>query len=85
MKATYYAIYEFNEISKTRGEIVDEGIIRDSEDRIYPQQNSGVEELPYECEACKFHAEGYKIEFIEFNVSLDYIKTNRINGRVLYS
>ena len=78
MKATYYAIYEYNETSQRRGEIVDDGIIRDSEDNIYPQQNTGIKELPYECEAHHFRANGYRIETFDFSITRDCVKANRI-------
>ena len=80
MIATYYAIYEFNQLSQTKGEIVDEGIIRDTEDTIYPQQNTGIEALPYECEAHKFKAEGYEIEVCSFSITRDFVKQQRTTG-----
>jgi len=64
MNATYYSIYEYSDLTCLRGEIVDEGIIRDSEDTIYPAQHTGNSDLPYECEAHKFSAKGYQIELI---------------------
>lgn len=80
MIAEYYAIYEYNEASQTRGEIVDDGIIKDSEDIIYPQQNTGIKELPYECEAHHFKADGYRIETCSFTTTRDYVKQHRITG-----
>jgi len=59
MTATYYAIVEFNESSQRRGEIVLEGIVRNSEDTIHPQQETGISDLPYECELQRFKAKGY--------------------------
>lgn len=80
MIAVYYAIYEYDETSQTRGEIVNEGIIRDSEDTIYPQQNTGIEELPYECEAHHFRAAGFKIETCSFVITRDFVKQFRTTG-----
>lgn len=48
MKAYYYEIVEFTESSLHEGEVIDNGIIRDSEDTIYPAQNTGILVLPYE-------------------------------------
>lgn len=80
MIAAYYAIYEYNETSQRRGEIVDEGIIRDSEDTIYPQQNTGIKELPYECEVHHFKAIGYRVETCNFVVTRDFVKQFRTTG-----
>lgn len=74
MYCTYYAIYEFNQLSQHKGELVDEGIIRNSEDKIYPRQNTDIEDLPYECEAHHFQVEGYTIELIQLEI------TKRTNG-----
>lgn len=63
MKAYYYKIkHELTE------EIVAEGIIRNSEDTIFPQQESGIEEFPYECEAHHFNHYGYKLSGFEFDI-----------------
>ena len=64
MQAYYYQI-----IKDATNEIVDEGIIRDSEDTIYPQQNTGIEDLPYECECHHFKVEGYTCKGTTFEVS----------------
>lgn len=80
MIATYYAIVEFNEISQRKGEIVLEGIVRDSEDIIYPQQETGIEELPYECELHHFKAKGYVIETCNFVLTREEVKKNRTTG-----
>ena len=80
MIATYYAIIEFNESSQRKGEIVLEGIVRNSEDTIYPQQETGIEELPYECELHHFKANGYIIETCNFIITRDIVKQYRING-----
>lgn len=54
MRAYYYQIKHIPD-----SEIVDEGIIRNSEDTIYPGQNTGIEELPSECECHHFEATNY--------------------------
>jgi len=66
MEAYYYQIKH-----KIDGEIVDEGLIRHSEDRIYPQQKTGIDELPFECECHHFKAENYILDgwTIELNRS----------------
>lgn len=56
MRAYYYSI-----VNKVRGSTVLEGIIRNSEDTIYPQQETYIPELPYECEAHNFSAPNYKL------------------------
>lgn len=63
MIAYYYCIFE----DKTSNTIL-EGIIKDPEDTIYPQQETGIKELPYECEAHHFQAKGYSI--IGFNIDI---------------
>jgi len=55
MEAYYYKIQ--NKITK---EVVIEGIIRESEDNIYPGR-SGIEELPIECEAHHFRNKDYEL------------------------
>ena len=80
MIATYYAIVEFNKSSQKRGEIVLEGIVRDSEDTIYPQQETGIDELPYECELHHFKANGYIIETCNFVITRNIIKQYRTTG-----
>ena len=64
MTATYYSIRK-----NTTGKIVDKGIIRDSEDTIYPGQNTGIEELPSECEAHKFKSDEYTIDIYKFSIT----------------
>ncbi len=83
MVATYYAIVEFNEPSQMRGEIVLEGIVKDSEDTIYPRQETGIKELPFECELHKFKAEGYIIEYCNFVMTREMVKQNRTTGNKL--
>jgi len=73
MDAYYYQIVEFNELSQREGEIVDEGIIRSSEDTIYPGQNANNSDLPYECEAHHFKAVGYRLNLYSFSISREEI------------
>lgn len=80
MIATYYAIYEFNEVSLNRGEIILDGIIRNSEDIIYPSQETGINELPSECEAHHFKCDGYKIEICDFTITREFVKKYRTTG-----
>ena len=80
MTATYYAIYEFNEASQRRGEIVDEGILGNSEDTIYPGQTTGIKELPSEIELHHFKANGYRIETCNFVITRDIVKQFRTSG-----
>lgn len=78
MKAYYYEIAEFNEASQRKGYIVSDGIITDSEATIYPAQDTGNNELPYECEAHHFRAEGYKLEGFYFDIPFDVIEYYRL-------
>ena len=78
MEAYYYKIVEFNELSKKEGEIIEEGIIRNSEDTIYPQQTTGIEELPYECEAHHFEAKGYELEGFYINIPSSIIYSFKV-------
>lgn len=80
MNAFYYKIFD----PKTK-EVLDQGIISDFEQTIFPGQNCPNEEykLAYECEACKFYQrDGYtkkaEIELIEFKIDKSYIIQNRI-------
>jgi hypothetical protein len=76
MLATYYQI-----IKESTNEIVDEGIIRNSEDTIYPGENTGlIDELPSECEAHKFKAKGYKINICNFTIGNKTIVHFRTTG-----
>ena len=63
MEAYYYSIRH-----KYTGEVVDKGIIRDSEDTIYPRQNTGIEELPFECEAHHFSSNNYELYGWKFDI-----------------
>lgn len=83
MIATYYAIFEFNESSQRRGDIVDEGILSHNEDVIYPGQTTGIKELPSECELHHFKAEGYRIETCNFSITRNTVRAFRLNGDTL--
>ncbi len=80
MIATYYAIYEFNESSQVRGDIVDEGILSNSETTICPAQTTGISELPNETELHHFKANGYRIEYCSFIITRDIVKHYRTSG-----
>lgn len=75
MKAYYYYIFEvsYDKPDITDSQIVDEGIIRDSEDTIYPGQNTGIPELPSECECHHFQADGYARKGFEFEITREQI------------
>jgi hypothetical protein len=65
MTAYYYSI-----IKLSTNNIIDEGIIRDAEDIIYPGQNTdSMYGLPFECEAHHFYAKGYKLIGWSFEIS----------------
>lgn len=72
MEAYYYSIRH-----KQTKEVVDKGIIRNSEDVIYPQQNTGIEELPYECEAHHFRSENYELYGWEFDIPFNDLVSYR--------
>ena len=69
MKGTYYGI-----IDNSTGVTVDEGILSHNEDVITPGQNTGIKELPSECELHHFKAEGYHIYTFEFDIPYDELK-----------
>ena len=73
MKAYFYSIRH-----KHTGNVVDKGIIRNSEDTIYPQQNTGIEELPYECEAHHFKSTDYELYGWYFDISFAELVLHRI-------
>lgn len=70
MKIKAYYYYITNEITDV---VEDEGIISEPEDTIYPGQNTGNDDLPFECEACKFNVEEYNLKLIEFEISRNEI------------
>lgn len=72
--AYYYSI-----VHKVDNEIVDEGIIRDSEDTIYPRQNTGIKELPFECEAHHFTSPNYKL--VGWDISLTRDKCRKFKSK----
>jgi|GEM_PF-5872658 len=86
MTATYYAIYEFNELTQKRGEIVLDGIVSDSESTICPRQETGIEHLPFECELHKFWSDKdylgntYRIETCNFTITREVVKQFRTTG-----
>lgn len=81
MKATYYRIKEYNRSTQKEGNIVLEGIIRDSEDTIYPGQEfipeDGEMELPYECEAHHFKHPNYILEMWEIEISRELCEAQK--------
>ena len=66
MKAYYYQIKHIID-----SEIVDEGIIRNSEDTIYPAQNTGINTLPYECECHHFNDPTNTYVCIGWNIEIN--------------
>lgn len=78
MKAVFYSIFD----SETK-EVLDEGIISDNEQTIFPgqnfyEENGGDYNLPSECEAIKFFQhKGFKrkaeIKLVSFRITEDYI------------
>lgn len=69
MQATAYQIIRLSD-----DEVLLEGIVRDSEDRIYPAQEEPylVEEfpdMPYECELHHFQVTGCAIKTFNFEIS----------------
>lgn len=72
MNAYYYRIVEYNSLTCQKGNIVLEGIIRNSEDTIYPSQETGIEELSYECEAHHFKHQDYILEGWNIEISREY-------------
>ena len=80
MLAIYYAIYEFDEDSQTRGEIIEDGILGENEETIYPGQTTGIKELPFECEVHHFKVPGYRIEMCKFSITREMVKKFRISG-----
>lgn len=73
MKAYYYCI-----VNKKDNKIVLEGIIKDAEDTICPQQETDIEELPFECEAHHFKSENYNLLGFYFNIPREEINKYRI-------
>lgn len=78
MKAYYYEIVEFNEVSQRKGDIISNGIITDSEATIYPAQNTGNNELPYECEAHHFRVKGYRLNGFYFDIPFEVLDSYRL-------
>jgi hypothetical protein len=79
MLAYYYRIYDVKIPSYT----IEEGIIKDCEDTIYPAQNSSSEldkypDLPHECEAHHFKCLGTKIEGYYFNIPVEILNKYKV-------
>ena len=72
MKAYYYSIRH-----KTSRDIVDEGIITDAEDNIYPRQKTGIKELPSECEAHHFKSDNYELVGWYFDIPFEALLNYR--------
>lgn len=73
MKAYYYQIQK---VGTT--EVVDEGIIRDSEDTIYPGQHTGIKELPSEVECHHCNVSGYLTIGWEIELTRDDVRRLRV-------
>lgn len=67
-QACYYAIIE-----ESTNDLVDDGIIRYSEDIIYPGQNTGIDALPSECEAYHFNIPGYYIQLVTVDIPVEVL------------
>lgn len=79
MNAIAFKIVEFNEASQREGEIVMTGIVRDVYDNIYPQTETGIDEMPYEVEIRHFKVNGYKLTYFEFDISYEDSEKFRIS------
>jgi hypothetical protein len=75
MTATYYRIIE-----DSTNDIIEEGIVRDSEDRIYHQQTTDIKELPFECELHHFKAKGYTLKQFNFDIPFEVVLKYRTTG-----
>ena len=81
MRAYYYKITDIENPSY----VIDEGIIKDSEDTIYPAQVAGESEaeefgLPYECECHHFTSSNgkSKIEGFYFDIPIEGIMKYKV-------
>lgn len=72
MDAYYYCISDATDSS-----VVDEGIIRNSEDMIFPGQNTGLSDLPSEVECHHFKVPGYKITGWTITLNRDIVRRLR--------
>lgn len=62
--------YCYRIIETSTNQLVDEGVVSESESMIYPAQNTGLyDKLPCECECSHFEADGYEIEIIKIEMS----------------
>jgi len=83
MKATYYAIREFNQASQKVGDIIDEGIVEDCYSNIYPGQTTDYPDLPHECELRHFKHPDYMLEMCEFELTRDHVRMYRKSGDLI--
>ena len=68
MNAIVFKITEFTESSLKEGEIIMTGIVKDIYDTIYPQTETGINEMPYEIEIKHFEVNGYKLTYFEVDI-----------------
>ena len=59
----------FKIVNTIDDEVVMRGIVRDVYDNIYPQNETRIEEMPYETEIRHFKVAGYKLTYFEFDLS----------------
>lgn len=81
MKATAYQIIRLSD-----EEVLDEGIVSDSESTIYPAQNEPylVEEfpdMPYECELHHFQVTGCAIRTVQFDITWEQANEHKMRNR----
>ncbi len=79
MNAYYYKIVEYNPLTCQFGGKVTEGIIRNAEDTIFPQQDTGIDELPYECEAHHFSHTNYQLQGFYISMTEELCERRRLN------
>lgn len=81
MTAYYYRIREYNSLTCQKGKTILEGIIRNSEDIIFPGQEfipeEGQLELPYECEAHRFNHPDYILQGWNIEITTDFCLTQK--------
>lgn len=72
MEAYYYRIYDKKKPSLT----IEEGIIRHSEDCIYPGQynKESYPDLPFECECHHFNSKYAGIEGFTFDIPVEIVR-----------
>lgn len=79
MNAIAFKIVKFNEASQREGEIIMTGIVRDVYDNIYPQTETGIDEMPYEVELRHFKVNGYKLTYFKFDIPYEDSEKFRIS------